>query len=238
MWLSTMMRMLVREAERLNKLCCGNVMLEPHERVNYLAYEFEPASLRDEFEDVLLAGFDEVLNLDTEEDIVDDSDQLVRFPIGTNVEVYSKDNVNFWRPAVVHSYDHGNYNVQYADGSEEDAVDKSRVRIPAKSSSDLVSDNTLRNYEMQMNILSEIIESEREYVLNLSHLCKYYLHVMKNPSHWGGQKETEETVFSQCTLNSDEAKMIFANVRRLKNFTSISLQILKKRLIQYTQIRV
>jgi hypothetical protein len=102
------------------------------------------------------------------------------------------------------------YTVRYdANDSEESEVDPSRLH--ERGEDELDDDDTL-NLASRFSVVCELIEDERKYVRNLRDLNKYFLHVLTNPAHWGGQREADETLFTATTLRPHEARLLFGNL--------------------------
>ncbi|GBG26720.1 Rho guanine nucleotide exchange factor, putative [Hondaea fermentalgiana] len=219
------MRALVKEAQRLHALNGGEpVRLAPHEKINYLpGADFDPSRYRSEFDDELAAAFDELTEEETEPPLRPEPEPIDAsnmYAVGADVQVFDPDSRR-WQDAVVSGHDATQkYRVRFADGVEEHNVDASRVRAP-RPPSPSPPPSTSSGFDLsdlpeaeipRFEVMSEIIESERTYVLDLDNLVQFYVKALQNPAHWGGQKQQSETWFSQKTLNEQEAKEIFCNI--------------------------
>ncbi len=222
------MRELVAEADRLAALNGGNpVELGPNDRINLdtdgMDESLNHANFRNELDDEMAAAFD-LLGLDGEDE---PSPAPIMLPIGSEVEVLDP-NSGVWEPGTVAGIDHDTYTIVYADGSDEPNVIASRVRLPVPSlESSTSSDWSTTENQARLEVMSEIMESERQYVFDLNNLNQFYVHVLRNPAHWGGQKEKKETWFSQKTLNDEEAKLVFANIEEIIPMNTKFLQELE-----------
>lgn len=227
------MRALVEEAKRLHALNGGDlVRLEPHEKINYLpGDDFDPSLYRSDFDEELAAAFDE---LTEEEPLVrvptpepspppkpEPIDTTGMFGLGEPVEVLDL-NSGRWEPAEIVGHDARNkYRVRFADGHEEFNVDAMRVRVPTPPEPEPPKSTGLNFSDLpeaevpRFEAMSEIVESERQYLHDLNNLVEYYIKPLKNPAHWGGQIQAGETWFSQKTLNDEEAKLIFSNIHEI-----------------------
>jgi len=215
------MRALLREADRLDAINNGNpVALEPWERIDYCPEEgFDWQHLVQEFDDDLEDAFNK-LSLDDNADGSDQAgpvhdkrplvDQSAMFQPGTPVEVKMRN--GSWEPAEVVSLDRNTYNVRFPDNAEEQGVAEERVRARQVQDERVVDSLEHSEHLQRMEVMSEIIESERQYNLDLQNLDEHFIRVLRNPSHWGGQKDGSETWFSQRTLDEEEGKQVFANM--------------------------
>jgi len=208
------MRRLASEANRLVSVYgedAQNILLRPEDRIDLAAIGFDPTALRDEFDEDLADAFDQLtIGDDQDEDEGKSSPVETQgmHDLGTQVEVLRTDGTE-WAPAVIAGHDaRDQYRVLYADGEQERNVAASRIRLPmVEDSLELSAED-----EARVDVMSEILESERRYNLDLHNLLDYYVHVLRNPAHWGGQKMQVETIFTQKTVGDDEAKAVFANI--------------------------
>lgn len=180
------------------------------DRINFEPDDsFDPSSLRDQFDDDLTDTFDNLNNEEPlQEEVAVEEQSYVNsnmISIGTPVEVY--DPYGQWIPGVVSGFDKDKYRVRYPNGTEENDIEALRVRLPQIH---------LSNEEVEMKvIMSEILESERQYNIDLQNLNSFYVHKLKGAAHWGGEIERNESLFSQRTLNDEEAKQVFSNIEEI-----------------------
>lgn len=102
--------------------------------------------------------------------------------VGTKVEVAQSK--GHWRPATISSVnkeDH-TYNISYEDDdSSEQAVQEERLRHPSYDSYSLNESSEEVFRTKRLEVISEIIESERTYVAALQNLKTHYIQLLQKP---------------------------------------------------------
>jgi len=225
------MRALQAEAERLSQENNGEpVTLDSSDRINYLPENPDLAQLLANFSKTMNADMEALsLEFDAMPNITTKVTEEQEFQVGDEVEVADSE-FSGWKLALVAAYsDEGTYSVKYFDGTDESNVDSSRIMAKQQSQED---QGESAEHQSRMSVMSEIIESERSYNMDLANLKHYYIEMYRKPAHWGGVIEAHETLFTQKTLNDEEFKNVFANISEIIEMNAEFLQALEDAFVE------
>lgn len=147
------------------------------------------------------------------------------FEEGTEVDVTQKN--GGVRPGLVVACNlDGTYLIEFTDdGSRENSVIESRLSRRKSAPTPMIAPIE----EERKRILSEIVESERNYVIALRNLIKHYVVPLANPSMWGGTRSTTDTVFSTKVLTKDELRTLCGNIEEIAGIHELFLAALDKK---------